>query len=176
MWVTRNTEIRTNAEGKRIVRINDIRFKGKRSVNWNEVKEYIKEYVGDMYQISDGEDVIFIGTDLPDEYTGSRYTYELMGGIAKAKANAAQGIPELIEIADNKRFRENQDKRHLRNARYGWYRYDSRFELPVFGQDGSVERYNAYKATMLVRHSVDGKMYLYDILDIKKETSNSLGS
>ena len=28
---------------------------------------------------------------------------------------------------------------------------------------------------MLVRHSNDGKMYLYDIIDIKKETSNSLG-
>ena len=96
--------------------------------------------------------------------------------MAKAKANAAQEIPELIEIADNKRFRENQDKRHVRNARFGWYRYDSRFELPIFDEAGNIERYNSFKATMLIRHAADNKMYLYDILDIKKETSNSLDS
>jgi len=27
---------------------------------------------------------------------------------------------------------------------------------------------------MLVCHSNDGKLYLYDVIDIKKETSNSL--
>ncbi len=172
----RNVEVIINSKGKRTVRINDIRFRGKRSVNWDEVKEYLKAYVGHMYQTSTDEDMIYIGTDLPDEYTGSRYTHKLVGNVAKAKANVAQGIPELIEIADNKRFRENQDERHMRNARYGWYRYDSRFELPVFDEDGNVERYNSYKATMLIRHSADNKMYLYDILDIKKETSNSLDS
>ena len=90
--------------------------------------------------------------------------------------SAVQGIPELIEIAENKRFKKNQDERHKRNARYGWYRYDSRFELPIFDEKGNIERYNSYRSTMLIRHSADEKMYLYDILDIKKETSNSLGS
>ena len=28
---------------------------------------------------------------------------------------------------------------------------------------------------MLIRHSNDKKLYLYDIIDIKKETSNPLG-
>ena len=81
-----------------------------------------------------------------------------------------------MEIADNKRYRENTDKRHIRNAKFGWYRYDSRFELPVFDEEGNVDRYNIFRATMLIRHSADGKLYLYDILDIKKETSNSLDS
>ncbi len=172
----RSVEIITSSDGKRIIRIKDIRFRGKRSIDWEKVKEYLKEYVGDMYKTSDGEDMIYIGSDMPDEYTGSRYTHKLMGTVAKAKANAAQGIPELIEIADNKRYRENKDKRHIRNAKYGWYRYDSRFELPVFNEGGKIERYNLFKATMLVRHSADGKLYLYDILDIKKETSNSFDS
>jgi hypothetical protein len=174
--VTRNVEIITNNEGNKTVRIKDIRFKGKRSINWDEVKEYLKDYVGDMYTVSNYEDRIYIGADLPDEYTGSRYTHKLMGALAKAKANAAQGISELIEISDNKRFRDNQDERHVRNAHFGWYRYDSRFELPVFDEAGNVERYNSYKATMLIRHAADNKKYLYDILDIKKETSNSFDS
>ncbi|MBQ9341541.1 MAG: hypothetical protein IJT81_04200 [Lachnospiraceae bacterium] len=172
----RNVEVITDNKGNKFVRINDIRFKGKRSVDWNDVKEYLEKYVGEIYTIAEGNEIIYIGTDLPDEYTGSRYTHKLMGTIAKAKANASQGIPELLEIADNKRFRENNDKRHLRNARFGWYRYDSRFELPVFDEGGNVERYNRFRVTMLIRHAADGNMYLYDILDIKKETSNSFDS
>ena len=172
----RNVEVITDNKGNKLVRIKDIRFKGKRSVDWNDVKEYLEKYVGEIYTIAEGNEIIYIGTDLPDEYTGSRYTHKLMGTIAKAKANASQGIPELLEIADNKRFRENNDKRHLRNARFGWYRYDSRFELPVFDEGGNVERYNRFRVTMLIRHAADGNMYLYDILDIKKETSNSFGS
>ena len=172
----RNVEVITENNGKMLVRINDIRFKGKRSVDWDDVKAYLEKYVGDIYTIADGNDMIYIGSDLPDEYTGSRYTHKLMGAVAKAKANASQGIPELLEIAENKRFRENEDKRHLRNAKYGWYRYDSRFELPVFDEGGNVARYNRFRATLLIRHAADGKMYLYDVLDIKKETSNSLGS
>ncbi|EGB93591.1 hypothetical protein HMPREF0240_01467 [Clostridium sp. D5] len=33
-----------------------------------------------------------------------------------------------------------------------------------------------FHASMLIRHANDGKMYLYDILDIKKETSNPFKS
>ena len=42
----------------------------------------------------------------------------------------------------------------------------------VYGDDGEVERYNVFHASMLIRHDADGKMYLYDIMDIKKETGN----
>ena len=92
----------------------------------------------------------------------------LKGTVAKAKANASQGIPELIEIAVGKHFRENNEEKHNRNAKYGWYRYDSRFALPVYGSDGEVERYNVFHASLVVRHNENGKMYLYDIIDIKK--------
>ena len=44
----RNVEIITDAKGKQLVKINDIRFRGKRSVDWNDVKEYLVEYVGEF--------------------------------------------------------------------------------------------------------------------------------
>ena len=47
----RNISVVKNADGKSIVMINDIRFKGKRCVNWDEVKEYLKEFIGDVYTI-----------------------------------------------------------------------------------------------------------------------------
>lgn len=171
----RNVSVIQDVDGNNIVVINDIRFKGKRSVNWKEVREYLKEYVGDFYTIVSTGDVIYIGSDLPKEYTGSKYTNSMRGTNAKAKANAAAGIPELIEIAVGKHFRTNKEDKHKRDGRNGWYRYDSRFALPVYGDDGEVERYNVFHASMLIRHSNDEKMYLYDIIDIKKETSNSLG-
>ncbi len=172
----RNVEIVTDKNGKKLVKINDIRFKGKRSVDWNDVKTYLVEYVGEFYKIASSGDVIYIGSDLPDEYTGSKYTHNIKGTAAKAKANAAQGIPELIEIAQDKHFKDNQGEKHQWNARYGWYRYNSRFALPVFAEDGSVERYNVFHASLLIRHDNSRKLYLYDIIDIKKETSNPLES
>ena len=137
--------------------INDIRFKGKRSVDWKDVREYLKEYVGEFYTIAATGDVIFIGSDLPK------------GTNAKAKANAATGIPEMIEIAVGKHFRENHEDKHKRDAKNGWYRYDSRFALPVYDDKGELERYNVFHASMLIRHSNDGKLYLYDVIDIKKK-------
>lgn len=171
----RNVSIIQDIDGNNIVVINDIRFKGKRSVNWKDVKEYIKEYVGDFYKIASTGDVIYIGSDLPSEYSGSKYTNSLKGATSKAKANAASGLPEMIEIAVGKHFRINQEMKHKRDAKNGWYRYDSRFALPVYGNDGEIERYNVFHASMLIRHSNDEKLYLYDIIDIKKETSNPLG-
>ena len=79
---------------------------------------------------------MYIGLDLPNEYSGSKYTHSIKGTNAKAKANAAQGIPELIEIAVGKHFRENTEAKHWRNAKFGWYRYDSRFALPVYDEVG----------------------------------------
>lgn len=104
-------------------------------VDWKEVEEYLKEYVGEFYEIEDCNDIVYIGSDLPDEYTHSNYTKILKGANAKAKANAAQGLPDLLKIATNKVYEENRKDKHARDAKYG-------------------------------------KRYLYDIIKIKKETSN----
>ena len=170
----RNVSIIQDVDGNNIVVINDIRFKGKRAINWKEVRTYLKEFVGEFYTVASTEDVIYIGSDLPNEYSGSKYTHSIKGTNAKAKANASQGIPELIEIAMGKHFRENNEDKHWRNAKYGWYRYDSRFALPVYDTSGEIERYNVFHASLIVRHAEDGELYLYDILDIKKETSNPI--
>ena len=127
---------------------------------------------GEFYQIEDCNKMIYIGSDLPDEYMHSNYTRILKGANAKAKANAAQGLPELLKIATNEVYEDNRKEKHSKDAKYGWYSYDSRFALPVFSDDGEIERYNVFNVAMLVRHDEDGKYYLYDIMKIKKETSN----
>lgn len=98
----RNVAVIQDVDGNNIVVINDIIFKGKRSITWSDVEKYLRRYVGEFYSIAETGDIVYIGTDLPDEYTGSNYTKHIKGTVAKAKANAAQAIPEIIEIATSK--------------------------------------------------------------------------
>lgn len=169
-----NIDIIRDADGNKIVMINDIRFKGKRRIDWEDVEAYLRQYIGDFYEIVESADMVYIGSDFADEFSGSKDSARLKGTLAKAKANAAQGIPQLIETASGKRYKDNLAGKHAHDAKYGWYRYDSRFALPVYGSDGEVERYNIFRVEMLIRHAEDGKMYLYDLVNIKKETGKPL--
>lgn len=110
MLMERNANIIKDLNGNKIVLISDVIFKGKKSVDWDDVRIYLESYIDEFYEIADTKDIIYIGKDLPDEYTGSKYTYSLKGANAKAKANASQGIPEMLEIATGKHFRENSGK------------------------------------------------------------------
>lgn len=71
------------------------------------METYLKQFVGEVYTIEKTEDLIYIGADLPDEYAHSNYTMILKGTNAKAKANAAQGLPEIIEIASKRAHKDN---------------------------------------------------------------------
>ena len=108
----KTVEIIRDTDGSCIVIIHDIRFKGKRKINWKEVEMFLKEYVGNCYEIAENAEKIYIGTDFPDEFTGSKDTKMLRGGIAKAKANAAVGIPELIQICERGEYTDNIKEKH----------------------------------------------------------------
>ncbi len=168
----REVNVVEDSMGNKIVIIRDIFFKGKRSIEWSDVEEYLKQFVGEVYTIDKTSDMVYIGSDFPDEYAHSNYTMILKGANAKAKANAAQGLHEIIEIATQKTHKDNYKEKHNKDAKYGWYKYMSRFALPVFNDTGEIERYNVFQVVMIVRHAEDGKIYLYDIINIKKETSN----
>ena len=63
-------------------------------------------------------------------------------------------------------------EKHSKDAKFGWYRYGSRFALPVYKNDEEIAGYNLFEVIMVVWHAQDGKLYLYNIMNIKKETSN----
>lgn len=162
----------TDENGSKFVAIPQIIFYGKRTISWDDVEKYLLHYVGEIIQMTETDDIIYIGKDFTDEFTGSKYTKNLKGALAKAKANMVQGIPEMIEIATGKRWSEDFEKKHSKRAEKGWYRYNSRFALPVLDEDGNTMRYNMYQAVLIVRYASNNKLYLYDIQNIKKETSN----
>lgn len=166
----RNVDVITDVNGNKVVIINDKVFKGQDKKDWKDVEEYLIQYVGECYEIEDSSEKVFIDKDFPDEYANSKQRLSLKGANRKAKANAAQGIPELIKIATNPVYEVNKESKHNEDAKYGWYRYIVRFGIPVFDeQTNEIIRYNIFGAKMLVRHSEDGNKYLYDFLAIKKE-------
>lgn len=163
-----NVSIIVDANGDRVVVINNLRFKRSKRVDWNTVEAYLKEYIGNCAEILDTNEMVYIGSDFPDEYSHSKDTKVLRGPNEYAKANASIAIKELIQIASNKAFSENHKDKHNSKAKYGWYRYDTRFAIPKYNNDGELAGYNIFKGRLVIRHAQDGKLYLYDILRIKK--------
>ena len=150
----------------------------------------LRDFPGDPYEDKIVHDVEVILNDpevqiICETMGGLKPAYEftkraLMSGKSVCTSNkelVATHGPELIQIATNQEFSENTKKKHIKDAKYGWYRYDVRFALPVYDdKTGQLVRYNIFSARMLVRHDEDGKKYLYDLLAIKKETSSPLES
>lgn len=132
---------------KSIVLINDIRFKSRRNIDWNEIEEYLKEYIGNTYEILETCEKIYIGNDFPDEFCHSKDKIRLKG-------------------ANNEKAK----------AKKGWYRYDTRFGIPKYDENGELEGYHIYSAKMLVRRDEDGKLYLYDFVRTKKKRAARLGN
>ena len=170
----RNVSIVRDADGNNIVLINDILFKSRRSIDWDEIEQILRQFIGEYYEIAETAEKVYIGSDFPDEFTHSKYTKGIKGANEKAKANVITAIGELIQIADNKTEFPDYDRRHGNKAKNGWYRYDTRFGIPVYSELGEIERYNIFRARMLVRCDKNNKLYLYDIVQIKKETSTPL--
>jgi len=46
--------------------------------------------------------------------------------------------------------------------------------MPVYDNEVKTENYNIYSGCLVVNCTGKGKMYLYDLVDIKKEASNPL--
>lgn len=170
----KKVNIITEYDGNKVAIISDVRFKGKTREEWEEVEEYLKEYIGSCYEIAEYSEKIYIGKEFPDEFAHGKDKTILQGPNARAKANASLVVGELIQIATNKSKTQDYNSKHKKKAKFGWYRYDTRLGLPVFNVQGEIERYNIYKLRMLVRHDADGKLYLYDFLRTKKEMSSPL--
>ena len=95
MIKNRNVSIITDENNNQIVIINDKKFKGLSKDDWQQIEKYLKGYISDCYEITETNDVVYIGKEFPSEYAGSKSRIALKGARKKAKASASQGIPEL---------------------------------------------------------------------------------
>ena len=49
----------TDLDGKQIVLINDIRFKSRRSIDWDEIEQILIKYIGKYYEIVETAEKVF---------------------------------------------------------------------------------------------------------------------
>lgn len=119
-------QIIVDSAGNKIVMIPDIIFSNKQNIEWKDVKSYLGKYVGETVEMTQTGDMIYIGKKFPDEYASSKYTRRAKGARVKAKANAVQGVREMIEIAIEKTFHKNHKEKHSSDAACGWYYYTTR--------------------------------------------------
>ncbi|MCD7739612.1 MAG: hypothetical protein LUH58_11365 [Lachnospiraceae bacterium] len=167
----KNVSIITDLDGRKIVIINDIRFQSRRRIDWKKAEEYLKEYIGEFFEITKIAEKVYVGSDFPDEFSHSNDTKGLKGANIKAKANMVSAIGELVQIASDKMEYPDFSGKHGTKAKSGWYRYTVRFGLPVYNEGGNLERYNIFTSRMLVRCDGNGRLFLYDFVRTKKETS-----
>ena len=170
----KEVKIVRDEQGNAIVVIPDVIFWNKQDIDWQAVKEYLKKYVGQIIENIETNENIIIGSKFMDEYVGSKDSHYVKGARAKAKANAVQGIKEIVQTASNKIYKENRKSKHDKDAEGGWYYYTVRFALPVYDNGRRTEMYSIFKGRLVVNISHNGKLYLYDIVDIKKEASTPL--
>lgn len=157
--------------GNVVIVLPDIIFKNKNNIDWDEVEKYLQRYVGKIVTVVETKERIHIGNTFPDEFKGSDYTKKMRGSNARAKANAAQGIKEMIMYASNRRISENRKEKHQKSAKGGWIYYSVKFAFPVFENEKKTEQYNIYSGCLVVNCAKNNQLYLYDLVDIKKEAS-----
>ena len=123
MYLKKSINIITDFDGKKVVLINDVRFKSRRNIDWKKVELCLKEYVGQHYEIMETAEVVYIGHDFPDEFSHSEDKIKLKGANEKAKANMSVVIDKLIQIANNRKEYPNYNSKHKSSAKFGWYRF-----------------------------------------------------
>lgn len=161
--------------GKKIAWIENNPLSLKDLTNYKKVAAYIADHIGEVYTILESGSKVYIGENLPSEYTQSEYTRALLRKSPKtltAKNKAIGSFGEMIEIATNRRWEKTK---HIANkdAKYGVYRYSTAFAFPV-KQNNKITNIKSFDAELVILNSSDGKKYLYDIVNIKENTADEL--
>ena len=157
--------------GKTVAWIESNPLTNKQIENPEEVAKYVAQNINDMYAIIEDGVKVYIGEDLPNEYTMSKYSQAIRSeksGKWKAKVKAAAGLDLLIEAATGRKWEKTKHPQN-KDAKYGMYRYNSTFAFPIKDRKGNVTNIRVYDVEMLIRNASDGKKYLYDIVEIKED-------
>ena len=142
-------------------------------INWKLIKSLLVLLIGKKVVISETKEVIKIDKKFAKEFVSSKYTKGLNNTLKKIKANLSEFIEELIKNASHPKHEDNKETKHNNDAYNGWRKYVSRFTIEVFDANENKMVLQRYTCIMVVRCPNYKEMYLYDIVNIKKEADKS---
>lgn len=132
-----------------------------KTINKETVKN-INSQRGEVYKITETNNSVIIDKKTSKEYTFSKYSRKLDAENKKVKGILSKYLKEIISNSFDRRFVNYKKAKHVKDAKYGFYRYKIVFSI----KDDVKE--NIYEAVVLIRNDANTKKYLYDIFDIKK--------
>ena len=132
-----------------------------KTINKETVKN-INSQRGEVYKITETNNSVIIDKKTSKEYTFSKYSRKLDAENKKVKGILSKYLKEIISNSFDRRFVNYKKAKHVKDAKYGFYRYKIVFSIK------DVVKENIYEAVVLIRNDANTKKYLYDILDIKK--------
>lgn len=167
LWAEKNTtdegDVKLqsrNVNGKQFVWIeNDVRKEANSKPMHQFVADYIANHIGEYYRIIESGQKVYIGEELPNEYTQSEYTKSVFRknpNVIRAKNKAIGNIGEMIEIANNRRWEKAKHSGN-KDAKYGIYRYDTSFGFPTKNNKGEIIGANIYTAELIINNASDGE-------------------
>lgn len=158
------SEIYNNDGTVNRIKINENIFENNNGKSINQtIKEYLENHIGDVYTIIESGQKIYLGKDLPGEYTYSKSAQSLPKTKKLAKGRAVTNLREIVENATNRKWQSNNKEKHNIDSKYGFYRYDTTFSFDYNGKE------KIYNGTVLIRNDDNRKKYLYDILNIQPQ-------
>ncbi|SCW44423.1 hypothetical protein SAMN02910400_00779 [Lachnospiraceae bacterium C10] len=89
-------DIVTDPDGNKIVLINDILFKSRRSINRDDIEQILMHYIGEYYEIVETAEKVYIGSDFPDY--GNRHGYKAKNGWYRCDANGKLFLYDIVQI------------------------------------------------------------------------------
>ena len=132
-----------------------------KSIN-KEIMKNINSQKGLIYKIAETNNNIIIDKKTSKEYTFSNYSRRSSKENKRIKGILSRYLKEVINNSNDRKFVNYKKKKHIKDAKYGFYKYKITFSILNKGVE------NFYEAIVLIRNSEDNKKYLYDILNIKK--------
>lgn len=177
--VVRNSLVFTS-KGKTVWIDEDITKNKPKDVTYT---EFVGNYIADMI---DGNETyieslpesgmpVYANEDLAGEFTNSKYTKRLRNKKHDkfyAKMKLAKSLDELVKIATGRNW-EKAIHTENKDAKYGIYKYKSRFAFPNINDMGEVKSVSAYTCDVLIINASNGKKYLYDVLNIKEDVASA---
>ena len=132
-----------------------------KSINKETIKN-IKNQKGISYKITETNNNVFIDKKTAYEFVYSKNSVLNNKQQKLIKSKLSKYFKEIINNSNDRKFVNYKKKKHIKDAKYGFYKYKITFSILNKGVE------DLYEAIVLIRNSEDTKKYLYDILDIKK--------